>query len=188
MNEADGRLRIGTWNLAGRWSDEHATFITDQRCDVWLFTEVRNDVDLSGYHRHFSEGVIVGRRHWAAVFSWNALQELADPHEASAAVKVDGVTYCSFILPWQSCRSRDPWVGSRHADKTGAAVTDIVGALPRSGVVWGGDWNHALSGREFTGTAGGRVHGYCRRQSSRPRCDNDSRAAGSDPDLAPPRR
>jgi hypothetical protein len=35
---------------------------------------------------------------------------------------------------------------------------DIVGALPRSGVVWGGDWNHALSGREFTGTAGGRVH------------------------------
>jgi hypothetical protein len=88
MNEADGRLRIGTWNLAGRWSDEHAAFVAQQRCDVWLLTEVRSDVDLDGYHRHFSEGVIVGRRHWVAVFSRNPLRELADRHEASAGPKL----------------------------------------------------------------------------------------------------
>jgi hypothetical protein len=158
MNEPDGRLRAGTWNLAGRWSGDHATLITEQRCDVWLLTEVRDDVDLVGYHRHFSEGLIVGRRHWAAVFSRNALRELPDPHVASAAAEVDGITYCSSILPWQSCRSKHPWVGSRHVDKTGAALADIVRALPRSGLVWGGDWNHALSGREYTGSAGGRVH------------------------------
>ena len=71
---ANERLRIGTWNLAGRWSDERATLIAEQRCDVWLLTEVRNYVDFDGYHRHFSEGVIVGRRHWAAVFSRKALK------------------------------------------------------------------------------------------------------------------
>ena len=133
MNEADGRLRIGTWNLAGRWSDEHATLIADQRCDVWLLTEVRNDVDLNGYHRHFSEAVIVGRCSWAAVFTRSALRGLMGPHGASAAAEVDGVSYCSLILPWQSCRSRHPRVGSRHGDKSGAAVTDIVGRFREAG-------------------------------------------------------
>jgi hypothetical protein len=45
-------MRIGTWNLDGRWSDEHAKFLQRQDCNVWLLTEVRTDLDLLGYgHR-----------------------------------------------------------------------------------------------------------------------------------------
>jgi hypothetical protein len=37
-------------------------------------------------------------------------------------------------------------------------VKQLVGALPHQGPVWGGDWNHALSGDEWAGTQGGRAH------------------------------
>lgn len=33
-------MRIGTWNLAGRWSLAHQSFLEDAECDVWLLTEV----------------------------------------------------------------------------------------------------------------------------------------------------
>lgn len=158
MNEDDGGLRVGTWNLAGRWSHERADFIAEQRCDVWLLTEVRDDVDIDGYHGHFSEGVMVGRRRWAAILSQQPLQARPDPHQASAAAEVDGITYCSSILPWRSCGSKPPWVGFKHSDKTDAAVKELVEALPRTELVWGGDWNHALSGKEHAGSAGGRGH------------------------------
>lgn len=158
MSEAAGGLRVGTWNLAGRWSAEHANLMADQRCHVWLLTEVLDDIDLDGYHGHFSEGVMVGRRRWAAVLSQLPLQERPDPHQASAAAEVDGITYCSSILPWRSCGSKPPWVGIKHADKTSAAVKELVEALPNSGLVWGGDWNHALLGKEYAGSVGGRGH------------------------------
>lgn len=35
---------------------------------------------------------------------------------------------------------------------------ELVEALPSSGLIWGGDWNHALSGKESAGSAGGRGH------------------------------
>lgn len=156
--EADGGMRVGTWNLAGRWSAEHANLMAEQRCHVWLLTEVRDDVDLDGYCRHFSEGVMVGRRRWAAILSQQPLHARPDPHQASAAAEVGGITYCSSILPWRSCGSKPPWVGFKHADKTDAAVRELVEALPRSGLIWGGDWNHALSGKEHAGSVGGRGH------------------------------
>lgn len=56
-----GGLRVGTWNLAGRWIGKHAAFMAEQRCNIWLLTEVRTDVDLGGYHRHFSQGSIIER-------------------------------------------------------------------------------------------------------------------------------
>jgi hypothetical protein len=34
-------MRIGTWNLAGRWDARHERLMRDQACDVWLVTEVR---------------------------------------------------------------------------------------------------------------------------------------------------
>ena len=33
-------LRIGTWNLEGRWTADHLAFMVDLDCDVWLVTEV----------------------------------------------------------------------------------------------------------------------------------------------------
>ena len=40
-------VRIGTWNLAGRWSDEHRTLILTADCDVWLLTEVSERIAVS---------------------------------------------------------------------------------------------------------------------------------------------
>jgi endonuclease/exonuclease/phosphatase family metal-dependent hydrolase len=34
----------------------------------------------------------------------------------------------------------------------------LLRALPRHDLVWGGDWNHAISGEEWAGTKGGRAH------------------------------
>jgi hypothetical protein len=33
-------MRIGTWNLDGRWSADHGRFLTEEECDIWLLTEV----------------------------------------------------------------------------------------------------------------------------------------------------
>lgn len=150
-------MRIGTWNLAGRWSPEHHEFIRALDCDVLLLTEVSERVSIDGYEGHLGEAVMAPKRRWAGVFSREPITPLPDPHPASALARVGDLTYCCSILPWRSCGSRAPWVGDRHADKTAHAVEQLVGVLPRSGLVWGGDWNHALTGREYAGSIGGRT-------------------------------
>ena len=45
-----------------------------------------------------------------------------------------------------------------HAGRTGFALKTLLAHLPRQQLVWGGDWNHALSGTESAGSLGGRVH------------------------------
>lgn len=67
------------------------------------------------------------------------------------------MTFVSTILPWKSCGSRPPWVGTRHVDKTANAVDDLLLSLRAAeSLVWGGDWNHALTGKEYAGSQGGR--------------------------------
>lgn len=152
----DEPVRIGTWNLAGRWTPDHEAFLQDLDCDVLLLTEVSERLDLAGYQMHRGEAVMAPRRRWAAVLSRQGLVPMPDPHPASAMATVGDWTYCSSILPWQSCGDQAPWVGARHADKTAAAVDDLVAELPASGLIWGGDWNHALDGREYAGSIAGR--------------------------------
>ncbi len=72
--------------------------------------------------------------------------------------EVEGLTYCSSILPWRSCGSRPPWIEGSHGDKTEHAVAGLLTALPTSRLVWGGDWNHALRGREWSGSKRGRAN------------------------------
>lgn len=150
--------RIGTWNLAGRWSEAHRDFLLGLECDVLLLTEVSERLELVGHHLHRSVQLMAARRRWAAVLSHRELTPLPDPHPASAMAAIDGTTYCSSILPWRSCSDRSPWVGTRHADKTGHAVKELLANLPRQDLVWGGDWNHALDDREYAGSRGGRQH------------------------------
>ncbi|MFC7492756.1 MULTISPECIES: hypothetical protein [unclassified Nocardioides] len=150
-------MRIGTWNLAGRWTPDHERFLLDLDCDVLLLTEVSERFTLAGHHLHLSEALMAPRRRWAGVASRPPLTPVPDPHPASAMAAVDGWTFCSSILPWRSCGNRDPWQGTRHADKTTAAVERLLERLPTDRFVWGGDWNHALSGREWSGSIGGRT-------------------------------
>jgi hypothetical protein len=149
-------VRIGTWNLAGRWSEQHLEVLLDQDCDVWLLTEVRSDVSLPGYHSHATLGTMATRRHWAGIFSRAELQPIPDPHPASAAALAFGLYWCSSILPWRSCGSV-PWGEGTSNEKTSKALDQLLGSLPQSGLVWGGDWNHAMNGREYTGSVAGRT-------------------------------
>jgi hypothetical protein len=154
------RIRIGTWNLQGRWSQLHRDLLTGQSADLWLLTEVNSKIlgspgIVTDFHCHTSGNYMQKNRHWSAVLSRAPHEVLADPHAASAAVRVEGITYCSSVLPWAGCgRQLDsPWIDGSPADKTSAAVGEIINRFPGSKVVWGGDWNQNLSGgRQFVGS------------------------------------
>ena len=86
------------------------------------------------------------KQHWAAILSLEKFIPLDDPHPASAAVTIDGITFCSSILPWSTCGNKAPWNGKNLAEKTANALSILMPALPQQGLVWGGDWNQNLKG------------------------------------------
>ena len=150
-------MRIGTWNLAGRWSDDHRSLLLKADCDVWLLTEVNEWTSLPGYAIHMSDVPVAPRRRWAAVASRMPMASSPDPHPASAAAQIGATTYVSSVLPRQNAPSGPVWVGERHADRTQNAVDDLLLRLRAApSLVWGGDWNHALTGREYAGSKAGR--------------------------------
>ncbi len=160
MSKREDLKRVGTWNLEGRWSRSHEERLLAAACDVWLLTELHVGVrELPGYRIHRSKDLMTADRHWAAVAarddlvisSWDC-----DPHPASVAADVDGVTYCASVLPWRSCGTGHPWRGRTVASKTHAAIAALTAVLPAGNTVWGGDWNHALMGREYAGSLAGR--------------------------------
>ncbi|WP_197026016.1 endonuclease/exonuclease/phosphatase family protein [Nocardioides sp. URHA0020] len=148
-------MRLGTWNLAGRWSNDHREFLESLQCDVLLLTEVSDRVELPGMTGHVTNAQMARRRHWAGICSTHPLTPLADPHGASAMAEVLGQRFCSSILPWKGCGSGGPWAGANTAERTIKAVDAIAKAAP---TVWGGDWNHALQGCEHAGSKTGRDH------------------------------
>ena len=150
-------MRIGTWNLEGKHSPAHLALLEAQRCDVWLLTEVSEQLDAAGWHTATTAPDMTPGRSWAAVWSRRPVQSSSLPHPASCAAVVDGTTFISTVLPWRSCGSAAPWRGESHAERTRNALLDLRdGSLDRP-VVWGGDWNHSLSGREYAGSDDGRV-------------------------------
>lgn len=137
----------------------------DQQCDVWLLTEVnRKWADEPGakvlqFNSHLSKGVTGRNQHWAAVLSVSPLVPLDDPHPASAAAVVNGITYCTSILPWRGIEAgSEPWKGTNHSEMTKYAVETLLSNLPVSNLVWGGDWNDSLIGKEHAGSIGRRNH------------------------------
>ena len=123
-----------------------------------MLTEVSESFRLEGYVQHATAGRMAKRRHWAAVLSRQPLIGLPDPHPSSAMATIGNLTFCSSILPWRSCGKFPPWVGDGHAEKTKAALDDLLLALPRDRLVWGGDFNQSLLGRDWSGSQGGCRH------------------------------
>lgn len=157
-------MRIGTWNVENRlMSTKHEELFVAQKCDVWLLTELNSKwVHSDGkrvldFHCQLSSRVTGRNQHWAAVLSILPLTPTVDPHPASAAAIVNGITYCSTILPWKGANG-SPWIGSFHSERTGVAVKTLLEKLSTSDLVWGGDWNHSLIGKEHAGSIGGRKH------------------------------
>jgi len=94
---------------------------------------------------------------WAAVATRGPLTPLPDPHFASALATYDGWTLASTVMPWRGC-GNDPWGQAPHADRTARALDQLVPHLTGHRLIWGGDWNHAMSGREYAGSNAGRTH------------------------------
>ncbi len=146
-------MRIGTWNLAGRWDERHAALIETMDCDVLLLTEVSGRVELPAYNLHLGQLPMAARRRWAAVASQVPFSPEPDPYGASAPVDLNGLRVCASVLPWRSCGTRDPW-GRRLHGREDQRCGCLPGDRPADGL--GGDWNLALSGREWSGSVTGR--------------------------------
>jgi hypothetical protein len=156
-------MRIGMWNLNNRLLKEaHLNILHEEKCDVWLVTEMNpKNQDptrkMGGFHFHLSSGVMNKNQHWAGILSPQSLTALAEPHPASAVVLIDGLIYCSSVLPWSNCGSKPPWVGKSLAGKTAKTLSTLKAALPRQRLVWGGSWNQNLKGGyENVGSSEGR--------------------------------
>lgn len=150
-------VRIGTWNLAGRWTGGHEELLLRQDVDVWLLTEVSERVVLDGYAAHATRSLMTARRHWAAILTRGELKPLDDPHPASVAATVDGVMHVSSVLPWKAAGAPEVWGGTDHASKMAATISALETVMSCRDVVWGGDWNQSLQGREYAGSNAGRT-------------------------------
>lgn len=159
-------VRIGTWNLGNRPRRiSHSDFLLEQHCDVWLLTEVNSEwfdplgTRVLDFHAHRSIGEMSPGQFYAAVLSKCPLTPIDSPHFASSAAKIDGITYCSSVLPWRrahiDCKG---WDGDNLTGRCRLALDELLARLPIRDLVWGGDWNHSLMGEEHAGSLKGRYH------------------------------
>lgn len=146
-------MRIGTWNLAGRYGDRHRQQLEQMACDVLLLTEVSEKLDLTGWHVAATDHRMTPNRHWSAIVATEPILQVSEPHPASIAGTVSGIRYCSSILPWRGCSPREFWVGANLVEKMTRTAGPIEAWAPQ---VWGGDWNQSFIGRETAGTLAGR--------------------------------
>lgn len=147
-------MRIATWNLEGKWTPRHHWLVRSLQADLLLLTEVVESVNVSGLSIHFTEAEMQPGRRWAAVAASARLRPLPDPHGATALAEVEGLRIASSILPWRNSGGTQPWTGEDQGSRTAAAVAAIETAGP---IVWGGDWNHELTGRMYAGSKVGRL-------------------------------
>lgn len=140
-------MRLATWNLEQRWSDAHAEVLRGFDADLLLLTECRDDVALPGYATHATAASMPSGAAWAAVLSRAPLTPLPDPHPASAAARVDGLTVCCSVLPWPQAGEHWPWGEAGHQPRMTGTLAALTAALRGADdVVWGGDWNQPLTG------------------------------------------
>lgn len=152
-------MRIGTWNLDGRWSPRHQRLLAEAECDVWLLTEVPESLALSGGHLVRSDAMLgIGGKSWAAVWSNQPSAKLPPVHPAAAPALCGDLLLFSCVLHWRGARPHWPDEGSTVAAMTLAALGRLGPSLISNehAVVWGGDWNHAMTGREHAGSMEGR--------------------------------
>jgi len=149
-------MRIGTWNLEGRWSADHAAFMERAGCDVWLLSIVQDAFALHNGETARSE-LMGDDVAWSAVWSAAGLEALEPTHPAVACARVGELLACSSVLPWRNAAPYSDDDGDSVASITRAAIGGVREVLAgEHDVVWGGGWNHGLHERENVGTLMGR--------------------------------
>jgi len=157
-------MKIGTWNMDGRGGAAQTAFLLERDCDVLLLTEVKDRWSLPGYNITPGGPDMGPSKRWAAIASRESLGPLVLPsphpplHSASAAAVVGGTMCVSSILPWAGSGGKDPWNGVDHPARVASTLKALTPFLhDQKDLVWGGDWNHSLSGPERAGSMGGRM-------------------------------
>jgi hypothetical protein len=151
-----GLVRIATWNMAADEVGGGRGFLASLCCEVLLLTEVPPDLQLTRYRLGFSKGVMVCGQVFAAVATRADPEGCVHPHLASVASELGGTTFMASVLPWRSAQATDGFDGGSQGERTHGAVDAIAQRWPSTPVVWGGDWNHELSGRISAGSKIGR--------------------------------
>lgn len=147
-------MRIGTWNLEGRWSANHLALLQHQACDVWLLTEVPSEASVPGMTAHRTQAAMGPRKDWAGVFSNLDISGELDPHWATAMAQVDGLRVLSSVLPWRSCGAT--WQGASLTEKMTLTLAQLREHIDGMSI-WGGDWNLGLEGSELVGSSAARA-------------------------------
>ena len=94
---------------------------------------------------------------WAAVATRLDAHPVAAPHPATAAAQIGSMVFASSILPWRGSGGDPPWRGAAHGDRMANCLAALEPFLAeQDGLVWGGDWNQALVGKDYVGSAAGR--------------------------------
>lgn len=139
-------VRIGTWNLDGRWTTDHDNIMSQLACDVWLLTEMSADAIVSGFHSHATAFPMTGNKLWSAILSTEPMEPAIDPHPASCAAAIGETLVCSSVLPWPLAGELWPWEPIAHQARLDTTADDLTKYLEGREVIWGGDWNQPLTG------------------------------------------
>lgn len=126
-------MRVGTWNVFGRWSAHHSQFLLDLDCDVWLLTAVHVNADLPGFTMHRTAGPTGPSKTWAAVAFKRPGHAGPDPHFATAETDPEGMRFVSPLLPWRSYGSE--WPGDDLVEKARAVVDTLQRTLQHTLVI-----------------------------------------------------
>lgn len=170
MLESD-RLRVGVWNLEKRAlgtarGQAQAEQLLRQDADVWLLTEVPADFHLDGYSLHAgaSRPGEPGQV-WSAIASRWPLAPVEAVHPTLALAVLPHPTgkalAAGTVLPWRAAAVSWPkGDGQTYVERfrrtLDAHLREIHAAGGSYPLMWGGDFNQALSDREYVGTTDGR--------------------------------
>ena len=163
------RLRVGTWNLD--WNGplllrpRQAAHISEE-ADLWLLTEIPSHPKFDKAKSSFSGLVPPGNeQRWAAVTTTLPMEPIKAKHPTLAMARImlgeDDFLAASSVFPWRSAAGFWPaGDGDTFADRCAqtlkAHAAEIKKASSGLPVVWGGDFNQALSGPEGVGSDVGR--------------------------------
>jgi len=150
-------MRIATWNMAASDGVASREFLSSLECAVLLLTEVPRELELANYALTFSQGDMAQGQAFAAVATRDQPTSRVHPHRASVCAQVGGAMYLASVLPWRSAKVADGFPGGNQGERTREAVETLTDDWPPGPVVWGGDWNHELSGRLGAGSTAGRA-------------------------------
>ena len=161
---------IGTWNLNAGQPQRHRAAQQDwmrDNADLWLLTEVHMEA-VDGFRELVVSDPIAGmpQRHWSGIVSHWPLQEVASGHPtlalARARLPIGTTLVASSVLPWRGAGGYWPTAAeTSYAERFSATLATHCEAIakhtaPEEHVIWGGDFNQALVGRETVGSVQGR--------------------------------